>query len=223
MPIAEHADRNEEGAVVQLGLDRRQQHHVAASTTSRPARTESACREPRGQGGAGDRGEEEPGRGGKHVHAGFERVEALDDLQVERDREEDPHQDQVLSEQHRDPAAQRADAAAAARWTRGSRPCSSRRRSQTRSRPGPAPPRRSRTGSARSRTARSASCAAPASPSCSPAGRRRRPGQGPRRRARCRPSRVRARAPHAPARGSAASPPGCRSPPRPRRRRPAAR
>ena len=40
---------------------------------------------------------------------GFQRVEALDDLQEERDREEDPHQDQVLGEEHRHAAAQRRD------------------------------------------------------------------------------------------------------------------
>ena len=40
----------------------------------------------------------------KHPNPGLERVEAQDDLQVERDREEDPHQDQVLGEKHREPA-----------------------------------------------------------------------------------------------------------------------
>ena len=67
-----------------------------------------------GQRRAGERGDEEPGRGGQHPHPGFERVEPLDDLEEERDREEDAHQDQVLGEQHRDAAAQLGGCAAAA-------------------------------------------------------------------------------------------------------------
>ena len=43
----------------------------------------------------------------QHPQAGLERVEALDDLQVQRDREEDPHEDEVLEAEHREARAQR--------------------------------------------------------------------------------------------------------------------
>ena len=50
------------------------------------------------------------------------RVEALHELQVQRDREEDPHQDQVLGEEHDRPARSVA-MANSAKWTSGSGSC----------------------------------------------------------------------------------------------------
>ena len=46
---------------------------------------------------------------GQHLDAGLKGVEPDDQLQVQRDREEDAHQDQVLAEQPDEPGAERGD------------------------------------------------------------------------------------------------------------------
>ena len=71
---------------------------------------------------ADDRGDEQAGRGGQHPHPGLERVEPLHDLEEERDREEDPHQDQVLGEQHRQRRRAACGMPNRRRWTSGSSP-----------------------------------------------------------------------------------------------------
>ena len=114
---------------------------VATKHDQQPGPDQRSRREALRQRRAGERGDEEADRGGQHPHAGFERVEALDDLQVERDREEDPHQDQVLGEQHRDVPPRREGMRSRRKWTSGGSPTSSRWRSQPRK-----PPRSERPG-----------------------------------------------------------------------------
>ena len=48
-------------------------------------------------------------RDGQHLDAGLQGVEAQDELEVERDHEEDAHQDQVLAEQPDQPRPHRRD------------------------------------------------------------------------------------------------------------------
>ena len=99
-PSTPIAIRNE--VVVELAA--RSCRAAAASTTktiARPTRTSGRAGKRVASAEPARAADEEADRGGQHPHPGLERVEALDDLQVERDREEDPHQDQVLGEQHR--------------------------------------------------------------------------------------------------------------------------
>ena len=129
-PSTPIAARN--GRVVEIRLDRAQSISVETKTIAEPDADEGRGREAGRQRRPGDRGDEEPDRGGQHPHPGLERVEAVDDLEKERDREEDPHQDQVLREQHPSAAAQRGDLEAAEVDQRVERLRSSRRRSQAR-------------------------------------------------------------------------------------------
>ena len=74
---------------------------VAASRKRKPARTIVRGEKRDGEPRAEQRRDEQRDRGRQHAHARLQRVESLHDLQVERDREEDPHQHEVLAEERR--------------------------------------------------------------------------------------------------------------------------
>ena len=105
----EHAHRREEGAVVEVRLDDGEQHQGRGQRDQKAHANDGARSKAGSKRRAGECGNEEARGGGQHSHPGLERVEPLHDLQVQRNGEEDAHQDQVLDQQHREAGAKPRD------------------------------------------------------------------------------------------------------------------
>ena len=82
---------------------------AAAMLVARPARTMDRIGKRAGQPRPRRRGQEHRDGDGEHLEAGLQGIEPDHQLQVERNREEDAHQDQVLAEQADQAGAQRGD------------------------------------------------------------------------------------------------------------------
>ena len=81
----------------------------ATTARPRPARVMARTRVSHRQTRPGRGGEEHADRCGQHLDARLQGVEAEDELQVQRDREEDAHEDEVLREQAGEARPQRRD------------------------------------------------------------------------------------------------------------------